>query len=107
MQTNRFQDHPSLSFVDWSLRGIGQVVLPLLQPGAWWGAELWMDVARDKNQRVPGLQQLACERQAKATGCAGDDGQVGRGHADGAAGGVRAGAAPSPAFWCIKKGVAH
>lgn len=26
MQINRFQDHPSLSFVDWSLRGIGQVV---------------------------------------------------------------------------------
>ncbi|KQY11538.1 urea transporter [Rhizobium sp. Root482] len=26
MQTNRFQDHPSLSFADWCLRGIGQVV---------------------------------------------------------------------------------
>lgn len=26
MQTNRFQDHPSLFFVDWCLRGVGQVV---------------------------------------------------------------------------------
>ena len=26
MQTNRFQDHPTLSFFDWCLRGIGQVV---------------------------------------------------------------------------------
>ncbi len=26
MQLNALQDHPSLGFVDWTLRGIGQVV---------------------------------------------------------------------------------